>query len=81
VRIGLVTRAVPAEQLDEAVAEVTSQWAGTSAQGLRETKALLNDSVLRRIDDLGEQVARQSAQLFASEEARAAMQAFLSRTR
>ncbi len=81
VRIGLITRAVPAEQLDEAVAELTSRWAGASAQGLAATKAILNDSLVRRIDDLGEQVARQSAQLFASDEARAAMQAFLARTR
>lgn len=80
-RIGLITRAVPAEKLDEAVADVVSRWVGASSQGLRETKALLNRSLLRRIDDLAEQVARQSAQLFASDEARAAMQAFLSRQR
>ena len=80
-RIGLVTRAVPVEQLDEAVADVAARWAGASAQGLRETKALLNHALLRRIDELGAQVARQSAQLFASDEARAAMQAFLSRAR
>lgn len=80
-RIGLITRAVPAEQLDAAVAEVTARWAAANAQGLRETKALLNHTLLRRIDDLGGQVARQSARLFASNEARTAMQAFLARKR
>lgn len=80
-RIGLVTRAVPIEQLDEAVAEVAARWVGASAQGLRETKALLNHALLRRIDELGEQVARASALLFATDEARAAMQAFLARSK
>jgi enoyl-CoA hydratase/methylglutaconyl-CoA hydratase len=60
---------------------VVQAWTAASPQGLRETKALLNHDLVRRIDELGEQVARQSAELFASPEAVAAMQAFLSRKR
>ena len=38
---GLVTKAVPADQLDAAVAELCGQLATGAAQGLRETKRLL----------------------------------------
>ena len=79
--MGLVSVAVPAERLDDEVDAVVEAWAAASPQGLRETKALLNHDLVRRIDELGEQVARQSADLFASPEAVAAMQAFLSRKR
>jgi enoyl-CoA hydratase len=80
-RMGLVTTSVPADRLDAEVDAVTEAWAGASGQGLRETKRLLNHDVLRRIDELGEQVARQSADLFGSPEALAAMQAFFARKR
>ena len=50
-----------------------------SPQGLRETKALLAAPLLERIDRLGEEVASRSARLFGSDEARAAMRAFLER--
>jgi len=79
--MGLVSVAVPAERLDDEVDVVVQAWTAASPQGLRETKALLNHDLVRRIDELGEQVARQSAELFASPEAVAAMQAFLSRKR
>lgn len=75
-RIGLVTRAVPDAELDAAVEAVVGAWCRGSEQGLRETKALLNSPLLRRIDELGEQVAVQSARLFGSDAARAAMRAF-----
>ena len=78
-RIGLVTRAVPDGELDAAVDAVVESWCLGSPQGLRETKALLNSALLHRIDELGEQVAVQSARLFGSEEARGAMRAFLAR--
>jgi len=80
-RIGLVTRAVPDVDLDDAVDAVVAELAKGSLQGLRETKALLNAGLLERIDALGDSVARRSAELFASDEARAAMQAFLARKR
>jgi enoyl-CoA hydratase/carnithine racemase len=79
--MGLVTSAVPVERLDAEVDAVAQAWAGASAQGLRETKRLLNVELLRHIDDMGERLARQSAELFASPEAVAAMQSFLARRR
>lgn len=80
VAMGLVTTAVAAERLDAEVDAVAQAWASASPQGLRETKRLLNHDLVRRIDDLGEQVARQSAQLFASPDAVTAMRAFLARS-
>ncbi|RLV56142.1 enoyl-CoA hydratase [Aeromicrobium phragmitis] len=77
--IGLVTRAVPDGELDAAVRAAVGELVEGSPQGLRETKRLLNAELVDRIDRHGEQVARQSAELFGSEEARAAMTAFLTR--
>jgi enoyl-CoA hydratase/methylglutaconyl-CoA hydratase len=76
---GLVTRAVPLEELDGAVAGVCGQLATGSAQGLRESKRILNRELVTRIDALGEEMAQVSARLFASDEARDAMTAFLAR--
>jgi len=78
---GLVTRAVPDAELDDALAAVLTDLAQGHAQGFRETKELLNHDVVARIDALGDQVAQQSARLFGSDEAREAMLAFLSRKR
>ena len=76
---GLVTEAVPAEELDERVAAVCASLATGAPQGLRESKAILNRDLLARIDEHGDAMAATSARLFASDEARTAMQAFLSR--
>ena len=76
---GLVTRAVPAERLDEEVAAVCASLATGAAQGLRESKRILNRDLVARIDALGEEMATTSARLFASDEAREAMTAFLGR--
>jgi enoyl-CoA hydratase/carnithine racemase len=76
---GLVTRAVPAVDLDEAVADVCGQLASGTVQGLRESKRILNADLVRRIDALGDDMAALSARLFASDEAREAMTAFLNR--
>ncbi len=76
---GLVTEAVPADALDDRVAEVCAQLATGAPQGLRESKAILNRDLVARIDALGEEMATLSARLFASEEAKAAMTAFLTR--
>jgi enoyl-CoA hydratase/methylglutaconyl-CoA hydratase len=76
---GLVTRAVPADLLDDEVAAICASLATGAPQGLRESKRILNRDLVARIDALGEEMATTSARLFASDEARAAMQAFLSR--
>ena len=52
-----------------------------AAQGLRESKRILNRDLVARIDARGEEMAALSARLFASDEAKEAMTAFLSRKR
>lgn len=79
--MGLVTRAVPVEELDAAVARVCASLVAGSPQGLRETKALLARDLLDRIDGRGEELAALSARLFGSDAAREAMTAFLTRKR
>ena len=76
---GLVTEAVPGDDLDARVDEVCGQLATGAPQGLRESKAILNRDLVARIDAHGEEMAALSARLFASDEARAAMTEFLNR--
>lgn len=76
---GLVTEAVPADALDDRVTEVCASLATGAAQGLRESKRVLNADLVARIDQRGEEMAALSAKLFASDDAREAMLAFLSR--
>ncbi len=76
---GLITRAVPADGLDSEVARVCASLATGAAQGLRESKRILNRDLVARIDAHGDEMAELSARLFASDEARAAMTEFLSR--
>lgn len=78
---GLVTRAVGVDGLDAAVAETCSALVQGAPQGLRETKKLLARDLVDRIDARGDDLARLSANLFGSEEAKAAMTAFLERRR
>lgn len=77
---GLVTRAVPAADLDAETDAVVAEIAGGSAQGLRETKALLAQPLVERIDAHGEEMAELSTRLFSTDEAREAMLAFLAAT-
>ncbi|KAJ1684638.1 hypothetical protein LUZ63_020393 [Rhynchospora breviuscula] len=79
--MGLVTRAVPGEGLDDAVAAACADLLEAHPQGLAETKALLNADLLARIDAGTEEMATLSARLFGSDAAREAMQAFLNRRR
>ena len=76
-RIGLVTRAVPAGDLEQEVGAVLASITRATPQGLRETKALLTAALLADIDRRGDELAATSARLFGSEEAREAMLAFL----
>jgi enoyl-CoA hydratase/methylglutaconyl-CoA hydratase len=80
-RMGLVTKAVPEDDLNLEVDEVCASLAKGNPQGLRETKQLVGRPLVERIDRHGEELSRLSARLFGSEEARAAMQAFLNRKR
>lgn len=78
-QMGLVTRAVPAEQLDAEVTRACEDLAQAHPQGLRETKQLLARDLVARIDDQAGEMSALSARLFASEGAREAMTAFLER--
>ncbi len=78
-RIGLVTRTVPDDAVAVAVDDVVAALLHGTPQGLRETKRVLTAALLADIDERGEELATLSARLFASEESRAAMQAFLTR--
>ena len=80
-RAGLVTRAVPGTELDGAVEDVCASLVRGDAQGLRETKRLVSRHLVERIDEHGPELAALSARLFGSDQARAAMRAFLDRGR
>lgn len=81
VTMGLVTRAVPDEDLDSAVAGLLDDLVQAHPQGLRESKLLLNRDLVARIDEQGSDVAALSARLFGSDDAREAMRAFLDRSK
>ena len=76
---GLVTKAVPAADLRDEVDGLCASLATGAAQGLRESKAILNRDLVERLDARGDELAALSARLFASDEAREAMTAFLDR--
>jgi len=77
--MGLVTRAVPPDALDDEIAQVCADLMQAHPQGLAETKALLARDLLARLDTQGDEMAALSARLFASDGAREAMTAFLNR--
>lgn len=79
--MGLVTRSVPAADLDAAVATACADLQAAHPQGLRETKALLAEPLVRHLDAHAVEMATLSARLFGSDEAREAMTAFLNRPR
>ena len=77
--MGLVTRSVPADELDDEIARVCDDLRQAHPQGLAETKALLAREVVARIDAGADDMAALSARLFASDSAREAITAFLQR--
>ena len=77
--VGLITRAVADADLQAEIARVLGDICKAYPQGLRETKRILNRDLVARIDERGDEVAATSAELFASDEAREAMTAFLSK--
>ncbi len=76
-RIGLLTLA--ADDPDAALAPVLDALRAASPQGLAESKRLLTAEVLRAFDRDTDDLAALSARLFASDEAREGMTAFLQR--
>lgn len=77
--LGLVTTSCAAGELDATVDGIVGSIAQSPAQGLAETKRLLNADLVADIDERGEQLAALSGRLFASDEAQRRMQAFLDR--
>ncbi|MEU3203363.1 enoyl-CoA hydratase family protein [Streptomyces cyaneofuscatus] len=76
-RIGLVTLA--AEDVEKGLAPVLDGLRRASPQGLAASKELVTATVLRSFDQYAEDLIARSAELFASEEAREGMTAFLER--
>jgi len=74
-RIGLVT--VATDDVPAAVAKLTDEITKGSPQGLTTSKALTTASILADFDRDAEKLAKQSAELFVSDEAREGMMAFL----
>ena len=79
--LGLINRAVPAAELDAAVAEVVGDLmlGGPSALGL--AKQLVYEVPGLPVDEAFRITARQSAELFAGDEARQGMAAYLEKRR
>lgn len=77
--IGLVTRVVPAAEMDAAVAELCAEICAGYPQGLAATKQLLNKAAVAYLDENAAEMAQLSANLFGSEQARDAMLAFLTK--
>nr|WP_202474194.1 enoyl-CoA hydratase family protein [Streptomyces sp. SID5466] len=76
-RISLVTLA--AEEVDKALVPVLDGLRRASPQGLAASKELVTATVLRSFDQYAEDLIARSAALFASDEAREGMTAFLER--
>jgi enoyl-CoA hydratase len=72
---GLVT--IAADDVAVAVSELTAEIAKGSPQGLAASKALTTAPILKAFDQQAEDLTRQSAELFVSDEAREGMMAFL----
>jgi len=78
-RSGLVSEAAAEKSLDARLAQLVADFSKVSPQGLRETKRLLNEGLLRRMDADGDSLVQLSAGLFASAEAREGITAFRER--
>ncbi len=77
--MGLVTRSVPAAELDAAVDQACGELLKAHPQGLRETKKVLSRGILEYLEANAEEMIALSARLFSSDEARDAMLAFLTK--
>lgn len=77
--LGLINRAVPADQLDAAVAEVVDDLRRGGPQALAGAKALVRDVPALPLEEAFRETAERSAAVFASEEAAEGMAAFLAK--
>jgi len=74
-RIGLVT--IAADDVEAVVGTITAELGRGSPQGLRESKALTTAAIFDGFTDRADELSALSARLFASDEAREGMLAFL----
>ena len=74
---GLISRAVPADQLDDAVNEVLADLRKGGPNALGQAKRLVYDVPGMEIQEAFQYTARLSGQLFSGEEAKEGMAAFL----
>ncbi len=72
---GLITLA--ADDVEATVAALAAEITKGSPQGLAASKALTTAAILRSFDEHAEELTRQSARLFLSDEAREGMMAYL----
>jgi methylglutaconyl-CoA hydratase len=78
-QIGLLTRAVPAAELDEQVSRYVDMLLRGAPGALAATKNVLRDVPARSVADGLAEMAELSAEIFASDEAREGMTAFASK--
>ncbi|MFL5843745.1 MAG: enoyl-CoA hydratase-related protein [Marmoricola sp.] len=79
VAMGLITRSVPAADLDAEVERTCAELLKAHPQGLRETKKILSRDMLAYLEAHADDMIALSARLFSSDEAKDAMLAFLSK--
>ncbi len=79
--LGLINRAVPADQLDAAVEEVLADLRKGGPTALGQAKRLVYEVPAMATDEAFERMSRLSAELFAGEEAAAGMKAFLTKSK
>lgn len=79
--LGLITRAVPAAELDAAVAEVVDDLKRGGPNALAEAKRLVYEVPALGLDEAFRVTAQRSAALFGSDEAAEGMAAFLEKRR
>ncbi|MCX6397427.1 MAG: enoyl-CoA hydratase-related protein [Propionibacteriales bacterium] len=79
-RIGLVTKAVPADEIDAVLEKELAVFRRTAPNAVAVTKRILNRSMREALDRYGNEMVELSAEMFATEEAKAGMQAFLTKT-
>lgn len=79
-RIGLITEAVPESELDARLEHLMRIFRRTAPGAVAVTKRMLNRSLSAALDQQGPEMVKLSQRMFASEEARAGMQAFLDKT-
>jgi enoyl-CoA hydratase/methylglutaconyl-CoA hydratase len=79
VAMGLITRTAAPDQVDAAVDAAVAELLKAHPQGLAESKKVLSRDIVAYLDDNADEMAALSARLFASDAAKEAMLAFLSK--